>query len=356
MGLVLCVIGWIIGAICLGLFILRDSWSLEDVNKTPRRLDSAAKNPTANVPDMRTKIIGQPLTQQPGPNRIFTSRGAAAGSGAGSGAEARKRRSTKGRRRAVVFGLNYLGKDYELFGCISDALSMQKLLLGPYEYDEVLLMTDNTPSKPTRANMIKALDWLVKDVTHNDSLTVHYSGHGDLHRSRQPGAKRTDVDDTIVPLDWEQAGQITDDQLKDLLVRPLQNVRACLTVIFDCCHSGTGLDLKFNYRIERNRVSQMADDPRPPLQSDVVLYSACLDSQTADDTTDSRGASYGAFTNSLLNVLQRANYNLSYGALLLQMQNQLRIVSTQDLQLSSEKKLNLDAPFGFGCANSGRAL
>ena len=31
---------------------------------------------------------------------------------------------------------------------------------------------------PTRANMIAAMQWLVRDAQPNDSLFFHYSGHG----------------------------------------------------------------------------------------------------------------------------------------------------------------------------------
>ena len=47
-------------------------------------------------------------------------------------------------------------------------------------------------------------------------------------------------------MDFKQAGHIVDDEMHHLLVRPLQpGVR--LTCIFDCCHSGSALDLPYIY-------------------------------------------------------------------------------------------------------------
>ncbi len=54
------------------------------------------------------------------------------------------------------------------------------------------------------------------------------------------------MDETICPQDYQRAGMITDDELFGLIVAPLP--AGCrLTAIFDCCHSGSGLDLPFMY-------------------------------------------------------------------------------------------------------------
>ena len=54
-------------------------------------------------------------------------------------------------------------------------------------------------------------------------------------------------DSTLIPVDYESAGQIIDDDLYDILVKPLpQGVK--MHAILDCCHSGTIFDLPFSYR------------------------------------------------------------------------------------------------------------
>ena len=53
-------------------------------------------------------------------------------------------------------------------------------------------------------------------------------------------------DEVIYPVDFRQVGHIVDDQMHDMLVKPLQpGVR--LTAIFDSCHSGSALDLPYIY-------------------------------------------------------------------------------------------------------------
>lgn len=58
---------------------------------------------------------------------------------------------------------------------------------------------------------------------------------------------QTGHDSTLLPVDFENAGQMVDDEIYDLLVKPLpQGVK--LHAILDCCHSGTIFDLPFSYR------------------------------------------------------------------------------------------------------------
>lgn len=53
-------------------------------------------------------------------------------------------------------------------------------------------------------------------------------------------------DETLVPLDYQQAGQIRDDDLFTTLVGAMPR-GVQLTCVMDCCHSGTVLDLPFSF-------------------------------------------------------------------------------------------------------------
>lgn len=66
------------------------------------------------------------------------------------------------------------------------------------------------------------------------SLFFHFSGHGGSVRDLN-GDEADGMDETILPIDHDRAGQIIDDEIHDVMVRPLQKgVR--LTAIFDSCH------------------------------------------------------------------------------------------------------------------------
>ena len=53
-------------------------------------------------------------------------------------------------------------------------------------------------------------------------------------------------DEVIYPVDFRQVGHIVDDEMHDILVKPLQ-LGTRLTAIFDSCHSGSALDLPYIY-------------------------------------------------------------------------------------------------------------
>jgi metacaspase-1 len=101
---------------------------------------------------------------------------------------------------------------------------------------------------PTRVNIINALKWLAAGNKSGDSLFLHFSGHGSRVQDRD-GDESDGYDETICPVDYDKrgGGQIVDDELNDLIVKPLQRgVR--LTAVFDCCHSGSVLDLPITYK------------------------------------------------------------------------------------------------------------
>lgn len=71
------------------------------------------------------------------------------------------------------------------------------------------------------------------------------SGHGGQQRATE-GDEEDGYDETIYPLDHKTAGIIVDNDMNRILVQPLP--RGCrLTAIFDCCHSGSALDLPYMY-------------------------------------------------------------------------------------------------------------
>ena len=54
------------------------------------------------------------------------------------------------------------------------------------------------------------------------------------------------MDEAIVPADYTSAGMLTDDDMFKLLIAPLPT-GVKLTVVMDCCHSGTILDLPYTF-------------------------------------------------------------------------------------------------------------
>lgn len=64
------------------------------------------------------------------------------------------------------------------------------------------------------------------------------------------------MDESIIPVDFREAGQIVDDDILKYLIKPMRKGVYC-TLLMDCCHSGTVADLP--YRMG-------ADDPKMSLE------------------------------------------------------------------------------------------
>ena len=70
-------------------------------------------------------------------------------------------------------------------------------------------------------------------------------GHGGRLRD-DSGDEEDGIDETLIPLNYTDAGQIRDDAVFKRLVLPMAD-DVTLTCLMDCCHSGTVLDLPYKF-------------------------------------------------------------------------------------------------------------
>lgn len=157
------------------------------------------------------------------------------------------------KKRALLIGISYRGQPGELHGCANDVAGMLAACRR-LSYDEVRVLCEpplHDAQEPTRANILAGLCWLVEGAGPGDRLLLHYSGHGGQQAARagssagSASSEEDGLDETIVPLDYAQAGVIIDNELRQQLVAPLYGTGAALRGVLDCCHSGTGLDLRY---------------------------------------------------------------------------------------------------------------
>jgi len=251
----------------------------------------------------------------------------------------------------------------------------------------MVILTDDQAhpmSQPTKANMLRAMHWLVKDARPNDSLFIHFSGHGgrteDLDGDEEDG-----FDDVIYPVDYRATGHIVDDDMHDIMVRPLlPGVR--LTAIFDSCHSGTALDLPYVYSTqgilkEPNLAKEAAQDlfsavnaygkgdlgsvasvaigffkkaaigdsaRERTLQTktspaDVIMFSGSKDTQTSADTFQG-GEARGALSWAFIEILKQHPHQ-SYLQLLNAIRAMLEGKYSQKPQLSCSHPLDVNLLF-----------
>lgn len=261
--------------------------------------------------------------------------------------------STGGRRRAVTVGINYIGLQCALSGCINDSHTFVELLTGEFGYDvsDIRQLRDDHPQgKPTRKNITTALTWLVSGASEGDHLFFHYSGHGSQQQDRD-GDEMDGKDETLVPCDYQQSGMLSDDEVRKILVTNLpKGVR--LTVILDCCHSGTALDLPYKVAIKADNLvdikKKLPHQLKTPSQGDVVMLSGCRDTQTSADAgvgLAGNTQAAGAMTTAFKLAISR-HRDASYHKVLDDMRGFLKSNRfSQVPQLSSEHFLNLGACF-----------
>ncbi|KAF7327468.1 Histone acetyltransferase [Mycena kentingensis (nom. inval.)] len=255
-----------------------------------------------------------------------------------------------GRKKALCIGINYAGQPHALRGCVNDSKHCYSFLVRQcgYKPENIVVLTDDSPhqrSLPTRRNIIDAMHWLVKDARPHDSLFFHYSGHGSQTRDTN-GDEIDGYDETIFPLDYQRAGHI---EMHDIMVKPLPT--GCrLTALFDCCHSGSSLDLPYVYdsggRLKGSQVSNRAR-ARKATSADVISFSGCKDGQTSADTFID-GLAVGAASHAFIKTLD-AQPHQSYQELLRNVRKILNPKFKQRPQLSSSHPISW---LGFSASRS----
>ncbi|KAJ7808296.1 peptidase C14, caspase domain-containing protein [Mycena leptocephala] len=254
-----------------------------------------------------------------------------------------------GRRRAVCIGINYRGQAHELHGCINDAKHIFSFLVrrAGYKAKDIVVLTDDSPharAQPTRQNILDAMAWLVRDARPHDALFFHYSGHGGQTRDLD-GGEVDGYDEVIYPLDYERAGNIVDDKMHDIMVKPLP--AGCrLTAVFDSCHSGTVLDLPYIYDHRGRQKGQHISDrarQRKASSADVISLSGCKDGQTSADTF-ADGQAVGAASHAFIKAIE-AHPHQSYQEFLHNVRVLLHPKYSQKPQLGSSHPIDTSLKF-----------
>lgn len=242
-------------------------------------------------------------------------------------------------KRALLIGINYFGTESELGGCHNDVDRIHGLLMDQFNFksENVVVMKDNkhdkrfsNPLSPTRRNILTQMQLITSQMKPDDELFVHYSGHGyytyDSHFSRDEADNK---DELICPVDNTS---ITDDELHLNLVERVPK-SAKVRAIFDCCHSGSMLDLRHRWRFgEKHHNENMSQQciRKSCAQRNVIMISGCLDTQTSADAFIN-GDYAGALTWAFCEAVEEAD---SDG------KNHLKTLSWKDLIYNIRFKLH----------------
>lgn len=213
----------------------------------------------------------------------------------------------------------------DLKGCVNDVLLMKSLLIEHFEFPEenVKILIG---SEATHEGIIAAIrEHLIRNVTADDIVVLHFSGHGSQVKDEVNGDEIDGWDETLVPFDSRENGifDITDDQINGLLSE-LTAKTDHVIFFLDSCHSGSGIRGGAMVReIERdNRTPPAALDYALSIKgaetdgmrlkgSKYVLISGCLPHEMSNES-EYGGRRHGALSWYLYNSLMAAGNGSTY--------------------------------------------
>lgn len=92
--------------------------------------------------------------------------------------------------------------------------------------------------------MVFIIDILIFMFSFSTRLCFHATNTGD---------EEDGYDETLIPVDFQQMGQIRDDDILRILVKPMP--AGCnMTCLMDCCHSGTVMDLPYRFTADGDKM------------------------------------------------------------------------------------------------------
>jgi len=239
-------------------------------------------------------------------------------------------------KKALLIGCNYTGTQHKLNGCINDVNNIRDRLSKKYLFEDIIIMTDKTDVKPTKNNIVEGLKNLLSNNNPGDILFFSFSGHG-TNTIDTSGDEKDGMDEMLVPLDMNC---ISDDEIKSIIQTHL-NKDVTLLALIDCCHSGSILDLRYQYSNNDSDNTISNNEGNYNTIGNVIMVSGCMDKQTSADAYISSNFQ-GAMTWSFLKAIKE-NSSICWRDLIVNMRSLLKKSKyTQIPMLSSGNELDLD--------------
>ncbi|HEY9852947.1 MAG TPA: caspase family protein [Leptolyngbyaceae cyanobacterium] len=243
---------------------------------------------------------------------------------------------------ALLVGIDkYQDPVPSLQGCVNDIEAIAEYLKEGFDKKEYQLHLQTLlNSEATRQAIIKGFREHLCNAQNNDIVLFYYSGHGAQEEAPEEfwHLEPDRLNETLVCYDsrFEGSWDLADKELAKLIAEvSAKNPR--ITIILDCCHSGSGTKNPFQ---ETGVRLASTDKRKRPLDSFIfkleeleklsdsvsseshptgwklpkgrhILLGACQDSQLAKEFNQG-GKKRGAFSYFLLDTLQQANGKLTY--------------------------------------------
>ncbi len=199
-----------------------------------------------------------------------------------------------------------------LDGCVNDAKAMRSIIQSRYGF-----LNNNIDtlfnSAASHDGIIEGINKLIATAKAGDVVFIFYAGHGSQVKNSK-SYDGTGQDQTIVPADqWD----IRNKELSKLFNQLVDN-GVTLTLIFDCCHSGSiarGSSLPVDYKERKappaNWDAQDSSHYPAVEQRGALVFSAAQRAQTAKEAEDIDKTPHGAFTLALIRAINSSSSNQS---------------------------------------------
>jgi len=243
---------------------------------------------------------------------------------------------------ALMIGIDDYRAVPKLRGCVRDVEELKALLINRFKVPAANIVT-LTNAQATRQGIIDAFKKnLIENpaIQSGDQILFQYSGHGSQMTSKDP-LEPDGLDETLVAYDSRTRlpgdGYIYDlpDKTLAALLEQLAKVKGNnITIILDCCHSGSGTrEIKLNTRRApidltpapddldadiRNQTGTRQADRKPSPSgwddtlSNHVLLAGCRDAEESNEHRVSANYVQGAMTYFLLQALSNLAPNSTY--------------------------------------------
>ncbi|HXF03992.1 MAG TPA: caspase family protein [Blastocatellia bacterium] len=274
-------------------------------------------------------------------------------------------------KRALLIGINrYRIPGADLRGCVNDVKNIKGALTRYYGFadKDITIVTD---FDATKKRIQREIEKLVRRARRGDVLLLHYSGHGS-NVPDNDGDEADRRDEILCPTDLDWKDPLTDDWLRRTFDGLPAGVN--LTVIMDCCHSGTitraieppdvpskerflpspwdlvavesGRRLSGVVRGGRRDLLRRARRSQDVVFVDIpeILISGCRDTQTSADAYIG-GSFNGALTYHLVAAIKEKKGQLTYRELHARTIELLRQGKFSQVPQLEGRKQVLDRPF-----------
>ncbi len=242
-------------------------------------------------------------------------------------------------KKAIIIGSNYFG-EYTLNGCLNDCVNIRNLLIGVFGFNnQRITKIDDNNIKPTKENITREFKNMLSLANDGDILFFHFSGHG--FQIRTDDRKEIDGYDEVIFTNENNISleAISDNDLKQMISDNLKS-DATVFMLFDSCHSGTVMDLKWNYDMATGEFVENTNDVEIQIPGNVIMFGSCQESELSSDFyVDYQ--SQGILSYEFIKCV-RNNPNISLANLLNQLQTNMG--KSQTPQLLCNSKIDVSKP------------